>query len=209
MIEELMPITENKLKILKHIYEHEDSYLLSAAKELGIHPFSLKRTIDNLVNKGVLATKPIGKTIILSLNTTFHDYTDLLCEIEKYKLKTENRMLKKLYRHVQLAFSKDERILTCVLFGSWARDAQTTESDVDIFFIVATEKAKHDIIKKCIELSLALGVDIAPIVFDKKSFRTALETKEPAMLSMLKPAQRTIIFGIEAFLKLCLTSPFR
>lgn len=202
MIEELMPLTENKLQILKFIYEHEDSYLLGIAKGLGLHPFSLKRTLDSLIKKKVLETKQVGKTIVISLNTTFHDYAGLLYEIESYKLKTENRRLKNLYRHVQLAFSRNEQILACILFGSWARGAQTFDSDVDILFVVKTERARQEIIKKCNELSLALGADIAPIILDRKAFSVALKAKEPAMLSLLKPAQRVIIFGIEAFLKM-------
>lgn len=196
-----MPVTENKLKILKFIYENEDAYLLTISRELKIHPFSLKRTIDNLIKNKILEPKKIGKTIRLGINPTFRDYGGLLYEIEKYKAETKNKALKRIIKNIRLHFADDKDILSCVLFGSYARGAQTKESDVDLLFLTRNRRAKNNIVKKCSELSSALNVDITPVILTEKEFLISVEEKDPAMISLLKPIQRLIVFGVENFLK--------
>lgn len=201
MIEELMPLTKNKLKILRFIYETKDAYLLTISRKLKLHPFSLKRTLDNLIKNKILEPKKLGKTVSLKINPTFHDYRGLLYEIEKYKVETGNKKLKRIIKNLELQFSENKNILSCVLFGSYARGAQTKESDLDLLFLVKSIRAKSAIANKCSELSRILDVDISPVILTEKNFSISLKTKDPAMISLLKPSQRVIIIGIETFLR--------
>ena len=196
MIQKLLPLTENKLKILKFIYEKKETYLHEIAKELKIHPFSAQKSLKTL--KMLLEEKNAGKTILLSLNKNMLGYIELLSIIEDYKLKTDNRILRLVIKNLQEFFSKDKNISSCLVFGSYAREAAKESSDIDLLFVV--EKKGKDIIKKCSKLSTLLGKEINPLIFNEAGFKEALKIKEPTIAALLEPSQRLIVIGKEFFL---------
>lgn len=198
MIRKLLPITENKLKVLKFIYEKKETYLQEIARNLKIHPYSLQKTIKLL--KSVLSERKAGKTILLSLNRRINGYIDLLLAIEDYKLKTDNKNLNLLIKNLQEFFSNDKNVISCLIFGSYAREAIKESSDIDLIFIV--KKKDKEILKKCSQLSTLLGKEINPLIFNEKEFKETLKIKEPAIASILEPSQRLLVIGKEYFLKL-------
>jgi len=198
MIRKLLPLTENKLRILLYIYEKKETHLQEIAKNLRIHPYSLQKTIKSL--KSVLEERKAGRTLLLSLDKKMPDYFDLLSTIEDYKLKAENKILKLLIKNLQEFFSKDKNILSCLVFGSYAREAVKESSDIDLLFIV--KKKDKELLKRCSQLSTLLGKEINPLVFDERQFKEVLGIKEPAIASLLEPSQRLIVIGKEYFLKL-------
>jgi predicted nucleotidyltransferase len=197
MIGKLLPLTENKLKILKFIYEKKAAHLQEISKALKIHPYSLQKTLKSL--KPVLEERKAGRTILLSLDKKIPDYLDLLLTIEDYKLKTENKDVRLLIKNLQDFFSQDKNILSCLVFGSYAREAITEISDIDLCFIV--KKKDEDISRKCSGLPTLLGREINPLIFDEVEFKKALKIKEPAIVSILEPSQRIIVLGKSYFLK--------
>ncbi|HLC53457.1 MAG TPA: nucleotidyltransferase domain-containing protein [Candidatus Nanoarchaeia archaeon] len=198
MIRKLLPLTENKLRILLYIYEKKETHLQEISKNLKIHPYSLQKTIKSL--KLVLEERKAGKTILLSLDKKQPDYPDLLSTIEDYKLKTKDKILNLLLRNLQELFSKDKNVLSCLVFGSYAREAVKESSDIDLLFVV--KRKDKGLLKKCSHLSTLLGKEINPLVFNEKQFKEVLRIKEPAITSLLEPSQRLIILGREYFLKL-------
>ncbi len=197
MIRELLPLTENKLKILRFIYEKKETHLQEIAKNLKIHPYSLQKTLKSI--KSVLEERKAGRTILLSLDKKMPDYFDLLLVIEDYKLKTENKDLKLLIKNLQDFFSQNKDILTCLIFGSYARETITEASDIDLLFIL--RKKEEEISKKCSQLSTLLSKEINPLIFNESEFKKALKIKEPAIASILEPSQRLIVMGKGYFLK--------
>lgn len=197
MIRKLLPLTENKLRILKFIYEKKETYLQEIAKSLEIHPYSLQKTLKSI--RLVLEERKAGRTILLSLDKKMPNYFDLLSIIEDYKLKTENKNLKLLIKNLQEFFSQDKNILSCLVFGSYAREAITESSDIDLLFIV--KKKDEEISKKCSQLSTLLSKEINPLIFNKSEFKKALKIKEPTIFSILEPSQRLVIVGKRYFLK--------
>ena len=97
-------------------------------------------------------------------------------------------------------FSKDKNVLSCLVFGSYAREAVKESSDIDLLFVV--KRKDKGLLKKCSHLSTLLGKEINPLVFNEKQFKEVLRIKEPAITSLLEPSQRLIILGREYFLKL-------
>jgi len=197
MIGQLLPLTENKLRILKFIYEKKETHLHEIAKNLKIHPYSLQKTIKSI--KIVLEERKAGRTILLSLDNKIPGYFDLLLTIEDYKLKIENKVLRLLIKNLQEFFSKDKNMLSCLVFGSYAREAIKESSDIDLLFIVKTKD--KEILKKCSQLSTLLGKEINPLIFDEREFKEVLKVKEPTIASILEPSQRLLVIGKEYFLK--------
>lgn len=196
MIEKLLPLTENKLKILKIIYEAGETHLLDISRNLSIHPFSIQKT---LISLKFIEKRKSGKTIVLSIDKKSKDAMDLLYIIEDYKAGSAGRKTAQIINSIQTIFSGNRDILTCVLFGSYAREAATSGSDVDLFFVVTG--GEKEILKSCRDVSAVIGIEINPIILKENEFFSALRTKEPTLLSMLVPSQRLILLGKEYFLK--------
>src|SRR3989338_11030874 len=197
MIEKLIPLTKNKLEILKSIYENKETHLSSLSKELKIHPFSVQKTLKSI--KGLLNEKKAGRTISLSINKNLREYFELCGIIEDYKLEAKDRILNLLIRNLQEFFSKDKNILSCVIFGSFARQSYEKGSDIDLLFVVKTRQ--DDIAKTISQIGSVLGREMNPIIMNEKELAAALKTKEPAVISILEPSQRLIIVGKEYFLR--------
>ena len=197
MIKRLLPLTKNKLEILKSIYESKETHLSELAKKLKIHPFSVQKTLKSI--KNVLNGKKAGRTITLSINRNLREYFELCCVIEDYKLETEDITLKLLIKNIQEFFSKDKNVLSCVIFGSFARNAYGKKSDIDLLLILKTKQ--DDIAKKISQIASILNREINPLIMNEKEFDIALKTKEPAIVSVLEPSQRLIVISKEYFLK--------
>lgn len=197
MIERIMPITRNKMGILKEVYAAGETHMLEISKRLGLHPYSVQKTLASL--KYVMEMKPSGKTKILKICRENGELAELLYLIEDYMVGAAGKKTKTVIGNIQAFFSKNKNILTCCLFGSYAREAFTEKSDVDLFFVI--KKDEDEILKACRDISSVLGKEINPVIMREKEFFVALETKEPAIETILKPSQRLLLIGKEYFLR--------
>ncbi|MBI4016663.1 MAG: nucleotidyltransferase domain-containing protein [Candidatus Aenigmarchaeota archaeon] len=202
MIEQLLPLTKKKIDILKHLYENQPTHLRKISAELDIHPYLVKKHIDTLTAKHIIAQQPAGKTILLTINTLLDGIEHILYVVEEYKQKSENKTLKNIIKSLQQQFGKNDQIISCVVFGSYARGAATKESDVDVLFIVKTNDIETALIKKASQLSTLMDLKFNPIIMTEDEFKTVLETKEPTTVTLLKPSQRIIVLGIEYFVRI-------
>lgn len=201
MIDQLLPLSVKKIEILKYIYENEPVYLRKIAAELNIHPYQTKKILDTLILNKLLEQQRAGRTILLALNKLPESIEQLIYIIEDYKQKTETRLLKQIIKNLKQQFSKEIDLLTCCIFGSYARGAQTKESDVDVLFVIKNKNIEMKITKKLSQLSTLLGLEFSPIIMGEEEFLATIETHEPAMATLMKPGQRIIVFGIEYFIK--------
>jgi len=196
MIEKLIPLTKNKMEILKVIYEKRETHLLEIAKELRLHPYSAQKTLAKL--KPILAEKKAGRTNLFSINKTQANYSDLVCLIEDYRLRTKNKSVSSIISHLANLFS-DRNVLVCCLFGSYARVSFTKESDIDVLLVV--RKRGAEIKSKISQLSSVLNKETSPLLLSEKEFNEALMRKEPSIMSLKQPKQRLIIKGADYFLE--------
>ena len=195
MIKELLPLTKQKLKILKYIYDEKETHMLDISKKLKIHPYSLSKTLK-LLNP-FLTQKFHGKTISLSLNNNLGYYNELVYLIEDYKLETDNKILKLLVKNLRILFPN---VLSCIIFGSYARIGGG--DDIDLLFIVkGNGKESREILDSCNKLSILLNKEVNPVVMNENEFEIALKEKDPTISSILEPSQHLLATGKEYFLK--------
>jgi len=192
-----MIFTKNQLRVLEHLHKNKEVHLLEISRVLKIHPYSLQKTVKSLSK--VLVKRKVGRTILLSIDKLLPNYLDLIYTIESFMLETKKGALNLLIKDLQRRFSKDKNVLACCIFGSYARSGQTKESDVDLLFVV--KKKSSEIEDFCSKLSQVLSKEINQIVLTEKEVKTALKTKEPAIVSLLEPSQRLLVCGREWFLK--------
>ena len=197
MITELLPLTENKLKILKFIYEQKETHLQEIARKLSIHPYSVQKTLKTL--KPALEQQQAGKTILLKINTTSPKSSELISTVESYKQQTPNKTTRLLIKKLQELYSDRSNILAIILCGSYARSASTESSDIDL--LVIAKKKEKEITTKCTNLESLIGKEINPSIMNEKEFTQALSIKEPTMKTIIEPSQRIIMVGIDYFLK--------
>lgn len=195
MIEKLIPLTKNKMEILKTIYENKEIHLLEISKKLNLHPYSVQKTLAKI--KPILNKKNAGKTILLSLDDTQKDYFSLIEMIEDYRLNTGNKTVDSIVKNLG-NFFKDKNIIVCCLFGSYALGNYSKESDVDLLFVVK-EKNK-ELKNKISQFSSLLGVEVNPLIFSEKEFKEVINNKEISIMTLKEPSQRLIIKGIKYFL---------
>jgi len=196
MIEKLLPLTKNKIEILKIIYEENEIHLSKIAKKLKLHPYSAQKTLSKL--KLILKEKKAGKTIILSLDKTQNKYFLMAELIEDYRLNTKNKIVNSIIKHSVNLFSS-KNILTCVLFGSYARLSFTKESDIDLLLVV--KEKNNEIKKKISQLTTITGKEVNPLIISEKEFETMIDNKEMSIMTLKQNSQRFIIRGIKYFLE--------
>jgi len=197
MIERLLPLTENKLEILKIIYESGEIHMLEISKKLSLHPYSAQKTLLSL--KPVLEEKRAGRTVNLKVNKNLKEVRELLFIIEDYKVGSSGKKLKSIISNIETFFSGNKNVSLCCLFGSYARSAAKEKSDIDLLFVISS--GENEILKSCRDISAVLGKEINPLILTEKEFDAALKTREPAIETILVPAQRLILIGKEYFLR--------
>jgi predicted nucleotidyltransferase len=102
----------------------------------------------------------------------------------------------------ELPRKTDYNLLSVVLFGSLARNADSKKSDMDLFILVPS-KGKYDepIEMECVALSKGFGIDINPLVSEPASLLSMLRDKEHNVgKEILK--DKIILFGAEKFWEL-------
>ncbi len=197
MIEKLLPLTKNKMGILKEIYESGETHMLDISKKLGLHPYSVQKTLLSL--KSVLEMKASGRTINIKIDRKSKELMELLYIIEDYKVGISGKKLKSIIVNIETFFSGNKNILSCCIFGSYARGAATEKSDIDLLFVATA--GEDEIIKSCRDISSVLGREINPVIMKEKEFIVALKTKEPVIETLLVPSQRLLLIGKEYFLR--------
>lgn len=196
MIEKLIPITKNKMDILKVVYESGETHLLDIARRTRLHPFSVKRSLSGIMH--LLNEKKAGRTILLSIDRNQEHYFELASLIEQYRLNTGNKFVSSVIKHIRNLFSGGN-ILVCCLFGSYARLAFTEKSDIDILLIV--KQKDKELNRNASRLSTVMGKTVNPLILAEDEFHNMIKNKEPSLMTLKEPSQRLLIKGAEYFLR--------
>ncbi|MBU2637967.1 MAG: nucleotidyltransferase domain-containing protein [Nanoarchaeota archaeon] len=196
MIEKLLPLTKNKIGILKEIYEKGETHLMDISRQMKLYPFSVQKSLGGM--KQLLNEKKAGKTILLSIDKNQPQYSELACLIEEYRLNTGDRKVDSIIKHARNLFSGDN-ILACCLFGSYARLAFTEKSDIDLLLVIK-EKDK-ELNRNASRLSTVLGKTVNPLILTEDEFRNMIKNKELSIMTLKVPVQRLLIKGAEYFVR--------
>ena len=131
-----------------------DSHLRQIAKDLKINHMTVKRALDILIKENVLDVRKEGKNSIYSIKKTLEAQNFVfMAEIYKFnslikkhpELKQDLKKLKKLPADI------------ITIFGSYAKWAETDESDIDIYIETQSDKIKKEASKINKKLSVKTG----------------------------------------------------
>ncbi|MBM3247654.1 nucleotidyltransferase domain-containing protein [Candidatus Pacearchaeota archaeon] len=183
---------KTEIKILK--------FLLAEDKSLTIREVSQKTKLDykivhtaikELVKKRLLESKPVGKSIQLTLKRIYSKEI-FEAETERKEELLKDKNLKVLHDHLlDLPFQ-----FIVLVFGSYTKGTYTKKSDIDLM-IIAPEENKSKINSR---LSV-LPLDIHPTFLDYKDF---LQMKNSKDFSVVSEAIKNniIIINIEDYYRI-------
>lgn len=168
-------ITENHLRILTLFTRgfNKNIYIREAARELNASPRTAQLILEDLERRGVLASVTRGKIRIFSLkpNPLARDYLILA---EHYKRIAFLRADPFLQGIVEKIIPYLEGI--AVLFGSYARQEQKKDSDIDIFVAGTADKAEIRKVSRLYRKPIDIK-EYPPEIFEK-SIRTDILIQE-------------------------------
>ena len=170
----------------------------NVAKLLKEHYSFVHRIVNKLFEDGVIYKDKVGKSYICSLNLENEKTLILLqlSEIEKkdYFLSSNKELKLILDDFVKLAESQIN-LISMVLFGSYAKDTATKESDIDIFMV---SKGKAGIDKISREIYAKYGKEINTIIITPDDFRK--QRNKDLIKEIIN--NHYIIYGVERFVDL-------
>ncbi len=182
--------TENK--IIKHLIETKKEPTIRQLSQDIKSDYKIVHTaVSRLTDKGLLEKKKIGKSIQLRFTPR------LSKEVFEAELERREEVLKNKSLAVMLDSIKNDIKTTnfvLVLFGSYSRNTQDQNSDIDLMFIVPRAN---------MEKSIAQAISILPLnihyfVFTEKQFR---KMKDSRKVNIAHEAIKSnvLLYGIEQY----------
>lgn len=164
--------------VLGLLFTHSDRayYLREIARLTGLSPGALQRELARLTAAGLLARRRDGRQVYYRANRE----SPLFTEIRSLMVKTSGvadvlrGVLEPLFGKVRVAF----------VYGSMAKGAETSGSDVDVMVIGDVS------FRKAVEVlggaQEALGREVNPSVYSAREFRRRASSREHFVRALLR-----------------------
>ena len=182
--------TENK--IIKYLIEtKKEPTIMHLAKEIGSDYKIVHTAVSRLIDKGLLEKKKIGKSLQLSFIPKLSKEV-FEAELERREQVLKNKNLKVMLNTIKHDIMSSNFVL--LLFGSYSKNKQDKNSDIDLMFIVPKPN-----MEKSIEQAISiLPLNIHYFVFTEKQFRKMNDTRK-ANLVHEAIKSNIILYGIEQY----------
>ncbi len=187
-------IMSTDLKLLREIYEKNGSYARELSRNLKLGMPSIKNSINK--NKNILKNKKNGRNIIYEINYSKREVIPYIYLVEYSRL---NDFPKKI-QYLIFDFIKSLRTkpLISLIFGSYARNEFTKDSDVDILLVGVDKKEAEE---KAKMFSLKYDVVLSPVYLGYDTFKKDFYNQKKKFFQDLK-RNKIIINGVEWWVEL-------
>ncbi|MCD4760161.1 nucleotidyltransferase domain-containing protein [archaeon] len=186
---------KTELKIIKSfIQKKEPKTIREISKEIKSDYKITHTATQKLLEKKILISKTIGKSILCELNNSYNSKIYKAEEERKEKL-LKNKNIKQLYQEILSKIKSSFFIF--LIFGSYSQGKQSKSSDIDILFI-SNEKNFENKISDIISL---LPLKIHSLVFTEEEF---IRMKDAKKSNVVQEAieSNIILYGVEAYYRL-------
>ncbi len=196
-----MRLTKSETKILELFINNIflETSINNIAKTLKKHYRVIRVNILNLLKKNIVKSTDLAGAKVISLNideTTMPSYMAYVEEIYSY-----NQLFKHL-PHIDDIIKKAREISPCFclgIFGSYVKNIQKKDSDIDMFLICSSSKLKE--YESLINQFPSLEDKIHWNVFTIDEFKQGLKTKGTLVYKEITK-NKSIIRGAELFYNL-------
>ncbi|EFK96339.1 protein containing Nucleotidyltransferase domain [sediment metagenome] len=187
---------ETEKKIIKLFIEEKQPFTIREISKKIKSDYKITYTaVKRLLEKEILASKVIGKSILCELNNNY--FGTMLYEVENDRKKSllKNKNLKQLYQ--ELMSKIDSSFFILVVFGSYAKNLNTKSSDIDFLF-VSNEK---DFEEKITNIFSLIPLKTHFLVLTQEDFIRMKDSKKSNVVKEIIK-NNVILFGIENYYRL-------
>ncbi len=174
-------------RLLSKFMLHPDGtfYIRELSVGLGIPYSMLYKEIKNLESLGILMEEKRGRITVISLNRSL----PYLKELKGLIIKTSG-----LAYVIGQGLSEFRGIRYALIYGSFARGAETARSDVDLLLIGDADATR--LVKRVGRMEQALGREVNYIIWDSKELRARVKAGS-AMLADIARSPVIMVIGDE------------
>jgi len=150
---------------------------------------------QRLLDKRILYSKIVGKSILCELNPSYYDIETYAAENKRKKDLLKNKNLKQIYKEIMSKLKSS--FFVFLMFGSYAKGKPTKSSDIDILFI-SNEKGFEEKISTILSL---LPIKTHALIFTEEEF---IRMKDSKKSNVVKEAieNNIILYGIENYYRI-------
>lgn len=178
-------LSKNRAALLRLFYTNPDQsyYMQEIGRILGKKPGYFQRTLNNMVDEQILVSEPKANARYFRANKDYPLYE----ELKSIVFKTVG-----VLGSIREVLQNVGGIQYCFIYGSFARNEQTSVSDIDLMIIGDVDE---DIINKQLDgLEKVLKREINYKKYTPGDFRRALRRGEP-FISEIVRGKKTIVIG--------------
>ncbi len=165
------------------------------AKSLKEYYSFVHRTVNKLINDGVITKEKAGKSYLCSINLE-NEKTITLIQLSEIEKKSEfyssNKEIKLILEDFVKSAESTVNPISIILFGSHAKGTVTKESDIDILLI---SKVKTGIDKMTKEIYAKYGKEVNVIAMTPDDFK---KQKDRALIKEVIK-YHYVLYGVEKF----------
>jgi len=185
----------NSVKVLRHMILYPSPVITGRgiARELGMSHATCIRSLNDLVDLGILMRKRVGSGATYELA----DSSVILTDILEPAFRAESQLLNGLVDTMLQGIKA--KVMSAYLFGSVARGEDTASSDVDMLVILkrASDKpsVEEHVAKNKENAYLRYRVGVSAIIYDIQRFKGMKDQKHPLVQEIVK--EGVLLYGKE------------
>jgi predicted nucleotidyltransferase len=165
----------------------QEYYLRDIEKKVTVKINSLQKEIKHLLSIDLIKSRVDGNRIYYSANNEHPLYIDLVSIVNK-TVGVEAQLKTRL---------KDSRIKCSFLFGSFAKNQEGAQSDIDL--VVIGSIGMRAVTKLLSGLQEFLGREINPHVYSENEFKKRIKDKDHFVTSFLMTEKKILIGNLDEY----------
>ncbi len=187
-----------QLKIIKLLTNQKSFTINQIAIQLNESYSFVNRTVTKMIAENLILKEKIGHSLLCKLNTG-NDKTKVLISLnevnKKQKFLNKNKELKLITDEI-LSKIKN-KVISSAIFGSYAKNTQTKESDIDLLILTKKWFDTTELVKN---IHAKYGKEISLIVITEKQLKN--QKNKPIIKEIFK--YHIILIGFENFINMML-----
>jgi len=185
-----------QLKIINLLANKKTFTINQIAIQLNESYSFVNRTVTKMTAENLILKEKIGHSFLCKLNTK-NDKTRILMSLNEV-----NRKQEFLNKNKELKLIADEilskiknKVMSAALFGSYAKNTQTKESDIDLFILAKKSFDTTELVKN---IYAKYGKEVSPIIITEKQLKN--QKNKSIIKEIFK--YHIILIGFENFINI-------
>lgn len=183
--------SKNREKLLALFFTNPEKsfYMQEIGKIIGKKPGVFQKTINNLEEEGILQSAYQANARFFRVNPNYPLYPELKKMVEKTVGITEK---------LRTAFQKIREIQCAILYGSFAKKMERSDSDVDLI-IIGTKNVEEVLLKAVRKMEKEFQREINYKIYSPSEFSTKRRGGDPFLEEILMDKYIVVKGSLNAF----------